>query len=1430
MTTKAHHLLTPLLALLGALVAVLALTAVPALAAGPVSFGSPGSSVAVDNSTSLLDPAHGNVYVTTGQGHQGGFTEGEVDEFDSSGTFLRAFDVADPTAVAVDQSAGPSAGDVYVADNSSTVEKFSPAGKLELTFGSPGTGPGQFSSAYGREIPQFARLPLAVDASGNVWVGDRNRIEEFNEKGEYLNNEVEVPDFGLVQGLAIDIDPSSPSVGDFYVSGNRPQPGQQAVQPPGSGSFTLSFEGQSTASLPFNATPAEVQAALEALSTIGAGNVIVREGVNGGQELALLVEFTGALGHTALPSLGVSAGRVEVEAEGAPGGLLKLKSDGTKVGSIDTSGEPRAFGVDPATGDLFVVDTPPNPYIGGVQEENSEHTLLEFSASGAELERFGAGEVLGTGNYPVGNALAFGDVSGALYVTSYGHDGGSQIFTPPPPGPLVQVHSAKATGVGKTAATLNATVNPEDKATTVHFQFIAEQQFKQDGETFGAGTVITPESGSIGADFSEYPVSAAATGLRFETAYRFRVVATSKCEKNPVTEPHVISTCEIQGEDATFTTLPPLRVDSTSVAAVTATSVTLNAQVDPLGEAASYRFEYLSEAAFVANGDSFSGSEPAVSVPQPNAALGSGEVDAEAVQHVQDLSPSTVYRYRVVGFDAVATEGIDGPALSFTTQGAGGSLVLADGRQWELVSPADNGAELLPIVSYAAGTEAASSGDAMAYVATASTGAEPVGNSNFSQVLSSRGAGGWSSRDLAIPHSAGTAFSASSLEYRGVFSSDLSLSVVQPLGAFDPSLSGEASEQTGYLRTDYLNGESSDFCTSSCYRPLVTGAEGFANVREGVEFGGNSQDGIKCPPGILCGPQIFAASPDLRHIVFTSDVPLTSTPGDTGHLYEWSEGQIHYIGEGGPGQGAQQSVIQAVVDPRFDRNAISADGSRVFFTEDQFTSGSGVIYPEEGEGPLKVRDVTTEETLRISPGEGLFQGASSDGSRVFYTEAGGLFECALSEVAGKLQCTTVELAAGVQGVIGASEDGSSVYFVSDDALAAGGALGTCGTAAGTPTKIEEEEVTETCGLYVYHAGQTAFIATLSGKDAPDWRSSQEAEGGTPGQFLYKLTARVSPNGRWLAFMSQRSLTGYDNTDATSAAACGAEKGICDEEVYLYHAPAAGGAGGALVCPSCNPTGARPHGVEYEHLSTAESGLVGGNQVWKGSQWLAANVPGWTSTYHQSRYLSNEGRLFFNSSDALVPQDVNGTEDVYEYEPPVGAGGGSQSSPEAPSGDTCTTGSSTYSPRSEGCVSLVSSGASPEQSAFLDASESGDDVFFLSSGELTSQSRGGLSVFDAHACSSASPCPPPEPAKPVECQGDACQSPYVAPENPAQVLQGPPTVAALTPPPPPVKKVTKKTVKCKKGFAKNKKGQCVKKKSKKKAKKAKRATNDRRTKS
>jgi hypothetical protein len=275
-------------------------------------------------------------------------------------------------------------------------------------------------------------------------------------------------------------------------------------------------------------------------------------------------------------------------------------------------------------------------------------------------------------------------------------------------------------------------------------------------------------------------------------------------------------------------------------------------------------------------------------------------------------------------------------------------------------------------------------------------------------------------------------------------------------------------------------------------------------------------------------------------------------------------------------------------------------------------------------------------------------------------------------------------------------------------------------------------------------------------------------------------------------MSDRSLTGYDNHDVAS--------GVSDEEIFLYDAMANSGEGG-LVCASCDPTGARPHGILAQQ-SRGKPPLVDGQEALNG-EWLAANVPVWVSALYQSRYLSDSGRLFFNSSDALVPSDTNGTEDVYEYEP-AGVG-------------DCSTGSGVFSVRSGGCVDLISSGTSVEESAFVDASEDGDDVFFVTSARLAAQDTD--SVFDVYDARVDGGFPVPQP--PPACEGDACQSPVAAPNDPTPgslTYQGPGNPGPLLA----VKKTSKKrALKCSKG-KKLSHGKCVKSKSKKKAGKARKA--------
>jgi hypothetical protein len=432
-------------------------------------------------------------------------------------------------------------------------------------------------------------------------------------------------------------------------------------------------------------------------------------------------------------------------------------------------------------------------------------------------------------------------------------------------------------------------------------------------------------------------------------------------------------------------------------------------------------------------------------------------------------------------------------------------------------------------------------------------------------------------------------------------------------------------------------------------------------------------------------------------------------------------------------------------------------------------------------------EVSAPEPGGQAGGEALFQTASSDGSKVFFTDYARLtgnstalsngsvtapdlyvFEVTSGKgepLAGKLTDLSVDPNyatdgehATVQGdVLGASEDGSYVYFV------ANGVLGDAGEHGASPGNCVHGG---TCNLYVEHfdgGGWEApeFIATLSSEDAHDWAG--EPPPGLPG-----LSARVSPDGRWLAFMSDQRLTGYDNDDVNS--------GVPDEEVFLFDE-----ATGKLVCASCNPTGQRPAGVFDPEPESGEPEprpvlLVDERGVWDG-HWLSGSVPGWTSNelssaIYQSRYLSDNGRLFFDSADGLVPEDVNGKEDVYEFEP-VGVGGCSEEVADA---------SWVFVASEGGCVGLISLGTSAEESAFLDASaaggrngdgdEGGGDVFFLTASQLAPEDVDqAFDVYDAHECSTGWSCASAPPVAPSACSpAETCQ----AAEAPQPVFGVPPS--------------------------------------------------------
>jgi sugar lactone lactonase YvrE len=121
-----------------------------------------------------------------------------------------------PTNCAVDPS-----GVVFVTDGygNARVHRFSPEGKLELSWGEPGSGPGQFN------VPHS----VAVDAAGRLLVADRenDRIQLFDRDGKYID---QWKDLARPNDIAFD------ALGNVYVAELGPA-GPYAFQEPFPPSF-----------------------------------------------------------------------------------------------------------------------------------------------------------------------------------------------------------------------------------------------------------------------------------------------------------------------------------------------------------------------------------------------------------------------------------------------------------------------------------------------------------------------------------------------------------------------------------------------------------------------------------------------------------------------------------------------------------------------------------------------------------------------------------------------------------------------------------------------------------------------------------------------------------------------------------------------------------------------------------------------------------------------------------------------------------------------------------------------------------------------------------------------------------------------------------------------------------------------------------------
>jgi hypothetical protein len=429
----------------------------------------------------------------------------------------------------------------------------------------------------------------------------------------------------------------------------------------------------------------------------------------------------------------------------------------------------------------------------------------------------------------------------------------------------------------------------------------------------------------------------------------------------------------------------------------------------------------------------------------PGDLLGAGAVKTTVSTsgiELTNLLPGTTYHYRFVaqsggggpvygedpdGSGAEEATFEDGRERTFTTFAAasssspsscpndafriGAGARLPDCRAYEMVSPVDKlGGDILVQVSQlgfpARLDQAALSGEQITYSSYRAFG-NSEGAGYVSQYLASRTGSGWSTDAISPPREGPPVFGGLSLD--------------APYKAFLEDLS------SGWLRQDT--------------EPLLApgAVAGFSNLyRRDFPSGGYSAITTAEPTNqepSSYAPEVQGFSSDGKRTVFAAKAKLTSnaSANNIWQVYESFEGTVRLVsvrpngsassvdaftgssiqgaGSGGEGRGANVT------------HAVSEDGSRIYWSEG--TDGTGKVY---------VR-VNRNKTVSVSAGPATFWAATPTGSQAIYTEGGQL------ELFDLETAQSTPLASTVHGVLGAGDDLTRVYFVATGALAAGAKAG-----------------------------------------------------------------------------------------------------------------------------------------------------------------------------------------------------------------------------------------------------------------------------------------------------------------------------------------------------------------------------------------------------
>jgi hypothetical protein len=346
---------------------------------------------------------------------------------------------------------------------------------------------------------------------------------------------------------------------------------------------------------------------------------------------------------------------------------------------------------------------------------------------------------------------------------------------------------------------------------------------------------------------------------------------------------------------------------------------------------------------------------------------------------------------------------------------------------------------------------------------------------------------------------------------------------------------------------------------------------------------------------------------------------------------------------------------------------ISSSGSRIVVGEEVSTDAAGNHYWHPymhlGNAAASV-DLAPGTTSGV-----LYAGMSADGSRVFFVTpdsllgadsdtSADLYEAAVN-AAGSV--TLRLLSDGASGSVGQLDTcdpagnelgnnwnavgGSSSDSCGVVAIAGGGGVAASGTVYFfSPEALDGEGTTDQPNLFVVQpGGQPQFVTTLEAANPAIVHGVTDNEVHRFGDF------QVAPNGRYAVFNTHLQLSESLNL------------GFSD--IYRYDA-----AEKALDCVSCSPTGA----AQNSDIALQQHGLN----------------------------LTDDGRVFYTTSESFALRDTNQKKDAYEW--------------------------------SNGAYQLVSTGIGPQDSGLVTVSPDGKNAYFFTREVLvpTDQNGNTVKIYDA----------------------------------------------------------------------------------------------------